>query len=367
MTTRLKQAFLLVMLALSFLPVLAMLLGVRVKVDLRQENRKLAELPKLRLPRVLDAKYFTEFEKYFNDHFGLREWVIKNKQEFDWLAYHRVRPDLLCGPGRFIEYKFIAERYVPDLSKAYPKQYMVDIFTELYERFKKMGIKMLFVLYPNKPLIYPERMPSYWPIETDMAKLPFYQAVEEIRKKGVPILVFAPDFLKMKDHEQVFTDVEENHCTPVALFHSMKRILATLGKMTGTTVATPEDFPKTYSPRIAGGQHYRLAHHVNTNYPTPPPWLKVEVGQGGGSRYFYKNPERATLPSTTIFTDSFLQTLANEFGTVFLPYFQELCIDYTTFSPDSINPRTRLVVVSMSDQSVESHIHYYKRFLDRMK
>jgi hypothetical protein len=365
-TQRAKRVFLLVVLGASFLPLLALLLNVQVECGLRKENRVLAPLPTFAWSTVRDASYFTRFENFFNDHFGFRDWVIFSKHDFDSAVFQRVRPDLVRGKDGYIFHKFIVERYVPDLFRNYPREHMVNVFTELHGELARRGIKMILFQFPNKELIYHDKLPRYWQVETDPARLPFYQGLVEIWRRGVPVVSFTPEFSALRDKEEMFTKVEENHCSPQAYFHAMRCILLEVGEAAHVRVTPPEDFPKVYSAKIEGGKGYRLAHHVNTAYPTPTPWNSGEVGPSGGYRFFYTNPQ-GLLPSTTVYTDSFFQNLADQFGPVLLPYFQELCMDYATFNPASITPRTRIVLLVCSDQSIEAHVHYHKRILDQLK
>jgi hypothetical protein len=362
---RLKKIFLRSVLVASFLPLFAMLTNVKVGAELRQENRNLAQYPALEWRNFKNASFFTQLESYFNDHFGFREWLILKRHEFDATAFRRVRPDLVRGKDDYIFYKSIVERYLPDLFAKFPREYMVDVFMQLNEKLAQRGIKMVVMIYPNKELIYHEKLPGYWPVESDTGKLPFYQALEEIRGRGVPVLALAPEFFALKEHEKVYTEAEENHCSPPALFYAMNRLLQMLGELADVSVEVPEDFPKVYSRRVVGGMGYRKAQWVNTNYDTPPPWNAIEPDGKGGLRYSY-NGTSGVLPPMTIYTDSFSQTLVDQFGMAFLPYFQELCVDYTTFSPESITPRTKFVVISFSDQSVEAHVHHFKKMLDKL-
>jgi hypothetical protein len=362
-----KRFFLTVILAASYLPLLAMLLNVQVDSELRKENRTLAPLPAFSWSRVADATYFTHFENYFNDHFGFRDWIIYHKHSFDESVLHRVRPDLILGRDGYLFYKFITELYVPALFANYPREYMVAVLMALHDELAQRGITMMIAHYPNKELIYHDKLPSYWRIETDPARLPFYQGLEEIQRRGVPVLSFARDFMALRETEEVFTPAEENHCSPQAYFHSLRCILRSLGEIAKVHVELPADFPKVYSEKMENGKGYRNAHRLNTAYEQSIPWTTIEDdGPGRGGRYLFRNP-LGILPSTTVFTDSFFEHLAGEFGPALLPHFRELRMDYTTFSPESITPQTRVVMLVFSDQSVETHVHRYKMMLDRMK
>jgi hypothetical protein len=363
--TRVKQAFLLAVLGASCLPLLGLILNVHVKADLRTENRRPAEFPTFAWRAVADGSYFTQFESYFNDHFGFRELVIQKKHEFDWLAFRRVRPDLVCGRDHFIFYKFIAEVYRPEQNRQFPKEFMVDLITRLNEKLARKGIRLVIVQYPNKELIYHDKLPSYWQVESDPEQLRFCQAVEALGRSGIPVVALHRDFFALKEREQVFTEVEENHCSPPALFLSMQRILETLSREAKVAVDIPQEFPRVVSDHVEAGKGYRAAQHVNSNYGCGAPWSFYRPGSTDGYQHFYFNPKGA-LPSTTVFTDSFLMTLTQEFGSVFLPFFQEFVMDYKTFNPDSITSRTCVVILAFSDQLVWLLLPRFQELLNRV-
>lgn len=364
---RAKQIFLASVLAASLLPLIGMLLNVKVAASLRAENRVLAALPTFTWAGAADASYFGHFEEYFNDHFGFRDWVIHRKHTFDESILQRVRPDLIRGRDGYIFYKFITERYLPNLFANYPREYMIEVLMELRAELARRGISMAIIHYPNKPLIYHDKLPSYWKIETDLAQLPFYQGLEEIRRRGVPVLSLADDFFALRAKEEVFTPAEENHCSVPAYFHSLRRFLRMIGDIANVRAELPADYPKVYSTKRENGKGYRNAHLLNTNYPQPVPWTATEDdGPSIGMRFLIRSSQ-GILPATTVYTDSFFKILTEQFGPALLPYFQELRIDYTTFSLSSLGPQTRIVVLAFSDQSVETHVHCYKKMLDRLK
>lgn len=362
-----KRLFLATLLAASFLPLLGLLFNVKVASQTPTENRRLAPLPRFSWPSVADASYFTQFEEYFNDHFGFRDWIIHEKQVFDGTVLQRVRPDLVRGRDGYLFYKFITERYVPHLFAGYPREDMIEVLMGLHDELARRGILMLIVHYPNKPLIYHDKLPSYWKIETNLDRIPFYQGLDEIQRRGVPVLSFTRDFFVLRATAEVFTPAQENHCAPSAYFHSLRRILHTLGELTNVHVELPEDFPKVYSAKIENGINYRKAHRMNTAYDQAIPWTAIEEDvPGPGRRFYFRNPD-GVLPSTTVYTDSFFEVLAKQFAPALLPHFQELRINYTSFIPDSITPRTRIVLLAFSDQCVEAHVHSYKKLLDLLK
>jgi hypothetical protein len=353
-----KRIFLVAILCLAFAPFVAMGIGFKPSTGLRPENRMLAGWPRPVARTLVDASYFQEVEKYFNDHFGLRESLIARKHEADWALLRKSRPDLVVNDG-YKYYKFIVQRYTHLETDGFPKQRMIDAFTELDRRLKARDIKLLVILFPNKGLIYWEHVPSYWGVIHDLAALPSYQACEELKRRGIEVWTLADEMFAAKMRYMVFSPLEENHISPVAFFEVMQKLLVRLGNDVGVKITPPETFPQERSATIEE-KGYRAVHYINAAYGKPAPWRTYSWETGIGE---YVNPA-GLLPPTVLLTDSFLETLTSEFGPAFLPYFSRLSIYHRQFDMSAITPDTKLLVVGTSDQSVYGTLAAVEKMLE---
>lgn len=142
------------------MPIIAMYLGIGKNFVLK-ENRELAFKPKFGLYEKF-PKYFSD---YFNDHFGLRNWLIVSDR---WIRFKvfNVSPNKAVTVGKN-EWLF----YTPDINyidsinaQGFSQgelEQIRDNFLKIEERFNKKGIKFYFLLAPNKQSIYPEFLPDY--------------------------------------------------------------------------------------------------------------------------------------------------------------------------------------------------------------
>jgi alginate O-acetyltransferase complex protein AlgJ len=122
------------------------------------ENRALAKVPELFFREALDQKYFSLWEKYFNDHFWFRGGLVR----FDsWIDYHLFMvspsPDVVLGKDNWLFYK----EEIPDFKKEGCKERIQMIVLAqklrvLEKLLEQSGKKLLFLVPPNKSTIYPE-------------------------------------------------------------------------------------------------------------------------------------------------------------------------------------------------------------------
>jgi hypothetical protein len=360
----LKRVTLFVLLAMLVSPAAAAVAHVHIETPgLKGENRELATLPDLGWKALWNGSYFRGLDAYVDDHFGLRNVVIRTKQTLERRLLKKTRRDLFAGKNRFTFYTYMASRYQPETMRYLSKDRVVRVVQRLRTRLAKRGIEFLFILFPNKELIYYENVPDHWRLVHDLGAHPYYQACAKLEKRGTNVWVLAPELFDAKKTLQVFTPVEENHISPEAFFLVMQRLLTRVGTRFGTPVEPPSTFPKIRSRVIGAVPGYRTNHYVNTNYGRPAPWARTAHGKHGWV-YEYVNPD-GVLPETVAYSDSFLETLTREFGPAFLPYFRSFSLRWGDYDETAITPTTRLVIVATSDQNMENTLDGLQSMLAR--
>jgi hypothetical protein len=126
------------------------------------EKRNLAKEPPLNLKQL--STFPEDYEKYFNDHFGLRNYLVRwhSLLQFKWL---KISPHPLVVVGKdgwlfygdrpsITDYRGLLSYSSAELMQI---QQRMDKDTAM---FKSRGIKYLIVVCPNKDTIYPEFMPD---------------------------------------------------------------------------------------------------------------------------------------------------------------------------------------------------------------
>lgn len=207
-----KISLVLVFLVALWLPLIAMTTGPR-EITSTGEKRRLAEMPQLNLSQP--QKFTKEFESFYDDHFGLRQLFIR------W--FHLIQVTLLnvSSSGSVIKGRDgwlfqTGELHEKDIRNAWPfsdgeLKRWAKVLQNKYDTLKSMGIDYLFVIPPNKHLVYGEHLPS------SIKKVGKYSRAEQleyyIRKNTtVPILFLRPNLLESKDDIRLYhkTDTHWN-------------------------------------------------------------------------------------------------------------------------------------------------------------
>jgi hypothetical protein len=120
------------------------------------ENRKLAMKPDITLSSLVSGNIFTEYTKYYNDQFPVREfWVESNAAlEKHLLKQHVVRGVYIHDDGYLIS----PVKYDNARNRLHNISKKIDQFTN---DLKKSGIPVYFALVPNKTVIMENKLPSY--------------------------------------------------------------------------------------------------------------------------------------------------------------------------------------------------------------
>ncbi len=126
------------------------------------EKRNLAKRPVLDIKRL--SSFPGEFEQYFNDHFGLRNNLVRwySLLQFKWL---KISPHPLVVVGEKGWLFYGDEPTISDYRGllSYSEAELVQIQQRLDRdtaTLRNQGIKFLIVVCPNKDTIYPEFMPD---------------------------------------------------------------------------------------------------------------------------------------------------------------------------------------------------------------
>ena len=134
----------------------------RSKDSENTENREPATKPVLTI-KNLDP-YPIQYEKYYNDHFSLRQRLMKSYYDLNLLVYHKTPiPDqVVLGKNNWL---FLGgdEVDVYTCKNRFSSEELNTLKKELEYRqnyLAKQGIKFYFVIAPVKATIYGENMPK---------------------------------------------------------------------------------------------------------------------------------------------------------------------------------------------------------------
>jgi len=127
------------------------------------EKRKLAALPKFKLTRERLNAYPSEFNRYFDDNFGMREKLVALHSYLKGivLGVSPVRDAIIGKDGwLYLGGANIAEyRNARPFTEAELRQWR-DVLVAKRDWLAQRGVRYLFVVAPDKHTIYPEYMPN---------------------------------------------------------------------------------------------------------------------------------------------------------------------------------------------------------------
>lgn len=224
------------------LPCLGLLAGVG-RNDARGENRQLAPFPSIAWSWAAARALPDGFLRYVEDHFAFRTALVQAQAtiRYRWL---RVSPTPTVVRGRDGWQFYADDDAMADYISATPftradldawQRALVHTRDALAAR----GITYLFVVAPDKHVIYPEFLPaSIHPLHP---RTRADQLIEAASASGVPVVDLRPALLAAKTRDRVYhrTDTHWNDrgafAASVALVHALR------GRLPGTGPLSRDD------------------------------------------------------------------------------------------------------------------------------
>jgi len=311
-----------VFLAIVTLPLLANLAG-RDGADPEAENRELAAFPHIDATWSAVAKFGTGLGLWFDDHFGFRAALVR------WYGESRlfglgVSPSTAVVKGRDGWFFYADDEGMTDYSNEEPltpeavanwRAAVVDARNWLQAR----GIAYVFVIPPDKHVIYPEDVPaSIRKVGTTSRMDQLFAALDAA---GVATVDVRPALEAAKTRERVFQQTD-THWNDRGAFVAYQQIIDAVRRQVPAVPPawTRSDFEATTTVRhgmdLAGMMGLtRVLREVDlTLTPTRPRRAKViepagSAATAGEGRIVTEIPG-STLPRAVIFRDSFFSAVA---------------------------------------------------------
>ncbi len=137
------------------------------KGDGTAENRILSDKPKLRTEDgSINTEFFSEFETYFSEHFGLRSQLVTlNAQLRTQLLGTSPDDDVVSGDDGWLYYGDTLNDYMNTETLSDRAIYNIHNNLTLFSEFcEDNGAWFVFTVAPNKNTVYPEYMPSRYTV-----------------------------------------------------------------------------------------------------------------------------------------------------------------------------------------------------------
>jgi hypothetical protein len=348
----LKGATVLLVVVALLLPVLQMRYDL-INTDHVTENRKKARRPEnawsLLLPH---STYASDFEKYFNDNFGFRDFLIRIKNQFDYSLFG-FSSQVHIGPNKWLFYKGTYEDTALALERLRPQ--MNKLFTRvrrLRDLLAARGITLVVIPCPMKSTMYQEELPPLHVRSPDFSA--FDEYVQFLRDEPGIITIDVENILRpLKQKMQVYHRTDFHWNDPAGA-HILLELLDTMEKRAGIPVSEKPSIKIRVEPNTGGGE-------INSLAVVWPPYedmlmlesplyqysgTYVDGGRVNTWTYTAAPPADPTLlPPTVIFGDSFADAFLRA---GFMGRFTELRKFYNLkFKEDfkSIPPNTKFVVI----------------------
>lgn len=154
------------------------------------ENRKLSQMPILSLKSYIDTSFSSDYEKYINDQFFLRNNWIDLKSRIEYLLGKRENNDIIFGKENYLFKKFTTfndEMLENNLNS-------IITFTNNYNK------EVDFFIIPNSYAIYDELTPRYLPLVDQLSLINSINSYLSLKSNDhINTINVAEESLKNKD------------------------------------------------------------------------------------------------------------------------------------------------------------------------
>ena len=155
------------------------------------ENRKLSQMPILSLKSYIDTSFSSDYEKYINDQFFLRDNWIDLKSRIEYLLGKRENNDIIFGKENYLFKKFITfndEMLENNLNS-------IITFTNNYNK------EVDFFIIPNSYAVYDELTPRYLPLVDQLSLINSINSYLSLKSNDhINTINVAEELLKNKDY-----------------------------------------------------------------------------------------------------------------------------------------------------------------------
>ena len=154
------------------------------------ENRNLSQIPILSLESYIDTSFSSDYEKYINDQFFLRDNWIDLKSRIEYLLGKRENNDIIFGKENYLFKKFTTfndEMLKNNLNS-------IITFTNNYNK------EVDFFIIPNSYAIYDELTPRYLPLVEQLSLINSINSYLSLKSNDhINTINVAEELLKNKD------------------------------------------------------------------------------------------------------------------------------------------------------------------------
>ena len=348
----------LIFVAVIWLPLVVMLATPQKEVS-ELENRRLAEAPELDLEA---PQRFTEaFERYFNDHFGFREHLIYLFRLLEVKIFRVSQAgNVIFGDDGWL---FQAGReQVADIRNNWPFSdgelaEWAQHLSAKHDALRERGIEYLFVVAPNKHLIYPEKLPA------SMNRVRNESRVEQLvnylnAHTDVPILDLRPALLEAKQPLRPYHRTD-THWNAWGAYVGYRTIVEHLReRMSGLRAVElgPDDFAKRETPGWDLARALSMQDELAETEIYPADWqASCAVYEGLPENFTRTDQNNDAFSTRCASSTGRLLMFRDSYALAMMPYLSETFgyIHYFPASPVPLDGMLKVVVEHKPDVVIE--------------
>lgn len=232
--TYLKIAFIGIFYLILILPLLQQKTHF-LSLPIMQENRLRADRPEgnFVLNVFLKSNTFPKaYEKYFNDHYGFRDLLIRFKNSIDHRLFHHS-DEVVLGADGWMEYRSVidVEEVANERLTREQLLFAAGKIEKMSEVLSAQGITLIVVPIPNKNSIYPEFFAN---TEVRRPRPTAFQHFTNLLTSNAKLVTIDAEaiLLQEKNNHPVFYQTDF-HWNEVGAYVVSKALVSRLGELSG--------------------------------------------------------------------------------------------------------------------------------------
>lgn len=303
--SRIDIVFLCAFFALLFVP----MLKINPADKSLQENRMLAKYPALFVSNGLNLKFGSLFEKWFNDRFWGREWLLNLFTYINYGLNNYLRNNVAFF-NTDTKWAFLNNGFKrPDISEK-KQQEIISSLKKVYQFARIHNIKLYMLLVPEKNDIYREFSHPYHYLD-----IRFIKVITRLQKELPFPVVFPYQELKLAKDENFVFFKTEHHWTEWGAYVGYQSLMDIIKKdIPNIHIVQETDYNIFYDLKVRGDweRNFAMGQTLNTlnlksfsqarlldvlyKYYTPKSKLKLTIQDVD----FYRTKSFVNLDSQTL-------------------------------------------------------------------
>lgn len=181
-------------------PALYQILGFKVLNPLKGAY-VLTPMPELNYQSWKKLEFQQAFEKYIEDHIGLRPQIIKLSNQINYTLFKELNPQgVIVGEDNYLyEVGYIAAKAGKDFIGSDSLKQIARNIKQLEKELNKSNIKLLIVLAPDKVTFFPEYLPGKYRDRPNTDSTNYEVFSNLLIMDSIAHIDFNPLFLSWKD------------------------------------------------------------------------------------------------------------------------------------------------------------------------